>query len=965
MRLYFPMAVALLAAACALAQEPARFANQDFEEPALGWTQWPDDSQSKCELDATVAQHGRQSLRITAVRSGDRAFACAPLLALEPKTVYRLGVHIRHDPAVPDSAIGMVINWRDPKTGAIKNRSYPAQVKTTRLGEWVQRAGLVVTPDDGTQAQFLLSVEYAVGRVWFDNVILEKLGSPSELKADVWTNQTIGVEIGGGPLSRYAKHQADNDTIFQMATRYNALVFESAFIESLLRDVERCAYYVGKPTQTADLRQRFEASDQQLNTTYGAYIAAFKSKTEADNAAFSASADRLSGTLAALKKDLEAQLASLRPAKVDLPKHFGRQERSVRAIEPNGRMNRLLFGCWSPTQFSAWEKPFDLEFHSSAPGSPKTHTPTEVDFGNVTEACDNLTRLGYAGTFGYLSFGLHEYLYAPQWLLDQHKGEPDFFKLSQDGLQGKSNGSNHSLNWLHPAVRAYIRDYLTQYATFCKREPRVLFHEVDQEAYPTFTTDKGVRETGYGPQGEAAFRQYLQDKYQTIAALNKEWGSSYADFAAIQPPPDAYLGRREITPLVAEFEAFRDEAYLGYLKLIYDSLKAADPDKPVVARHSGLLNQISGARLFETCDVLSYHRGAPQMQLGHVYLNSLNRYANKGLGYMEDFWGCQEERDRVWDERAQRRGLEKHISDCCMWGRTLQMKWYAYTAGSYLFQYNGNWFNPQYDLTTVRYCAPGLAVAKRKMEQLDWVLTHSRIAPAQALVLQPSATMRNERPDANAYAQILSIHAALFPWGIRYELLPEEYVLDGRARLSDFNVVIVPAGKYMAARLQQQLVDFAQATGKLLILIGENGTYDELARPCALLAKALGADHTTTDLRRGGKDIATGQGHAWLIPSLAGLEDYMDFPKWVEAASGAEVTGGLLRVTEDGERYLFLLNRSVDHPATPYVYSRKPVKEAIDVLVPGGCPVPVQTNREGSTITVRLGPGETAVLWLR
>jgi len=251
------------------------------------------------------------------------------------------------------------------------------------------------------------------------------------------------------------------------------------------------------------------------------------------------------------------------------------------------------------------------------------------------------------------------------------------------------------------------------------------------------------------------------------------------------------------------------------------------------------------------------------------------------------------------------------------------------------------------------------------MEQLDWVLTHSRIAPAHALVLQPSATMRNERPDANAYAQILSIHGALFPWGIRYELLPEEYILDGRAKLADFNVVIVPAGKYMAARLQRQLADFAQTRDKLLILIGENGAYDELARPCGLLAKALGADHTTTDLRRGGRDIATGQGHAWLIPSLAGLEDYMDFPKRVEAASGEEVTGGLLRVTEDGERYLFLLNRSVDHPVTPYVHSRKPVKEAIDVLVPGGCPVPVQTNREGSTITVRLGPGETAVLWLR
>jgi hypothetical protein len=293
------------------------------------------------------------------------------------------------------------------------------------------------------------------------------------------------------------------------------------------------------------------------------------------------------------------------------------------------------------------------------------------------------------------------------------------------------------------------------------------------------------------------------------------------------------------------------------------------------------------------------------------------------------------------------------------------MKWYAYTAGSYVFTYNGNWFNPQYDLTTIRYCVPALAVAKQKMEQLDWVLTHSQIAPAKALVLQPSASMRNERPDISAYTQILDIHQNLHKWDIRYELLPEEYFQEGRAKLSDFNVVILPAAKYLAAGLQQQLVDYARTKGKLLILIGENGTYDELARPCGLLTKALGADHTTTDLSRGGKDIKIGQGRAWIIPSLAGLQDYMDFPKMVMACDAGEVQGGLLRITEDGERYVFVLNRDVDHPREVVVTSWQPVREAVDVLVPGGCPVPVKQTGGTYAMTVRLGPGEMTAVWLR
>lgn len=968
---YLAMSCLLMLSLCLVHAQPVTLLkNPDFEEPQLGWGSWPDDSQAKYEIDKTVAQSGIQSLRITSVRSGDRAYAIAPLITLDPGVVYRVSYYVRREGTVPPRAVGLNINWRDPQTKVIKNRCVPSHTRINRVGEWEQRSGLIISPDDGTQAEFLLWLQYAAGRVWFDNVTIERLGPPSELKTDVWTNQTIGVEIGSGPISRFSKHMADNTPIYQMGVRYNDLVFQSAFAESRLRDLERCSDYAGKD-QPTDLREEFDAAEWQLNATYGAYTKAFKSGEPADNAAFTAAADKLATMLQKLDTDVAAAYQVIRPAQpVPLPAKLGRQPRSVRPIEPNGRMNRLLFGAWSPTQFTEAEKPFQLEFHSSAPGAPKVHTETELDFSNITEACDNIEKLGYNGTFSYLAFGIHEYLYAPQWFVDKHKAEPDFFKLSQDGLKGTSGGSGHSLNWLHPAVQAYIKDYLGKYAAFCKNEPRILFYEVAQEAYPYFTTEKGIRETGYGPHGEAAFRQWLQAKYRTIAALNNEWGATYPGFDAIQPPPDAYLGRKEITPLVAEFEAFRDDAYIGYLKLIYDSLKAADPDKPVVARHSGLLSVINGARLFETCDVLSYHRGAPQMQLGHVYLNSLNRYAKKGLGYMEDFWGKQEEQDRVWDERAQRRGLEKHICRSSTWGRSLQMKWYGYTSGAYIFEYNGNWFNPQYDLTTIRYCAPALAVAKRKMEQVDWILTHSEIAPSKVLVLQPSATMRIERPDQSVYGTLLALHAGLYNLGVLYELVPEEYFQDGRAKFSDFNAIILPGAKYLSADLQEKLLTWARS-GKQLVLIGENGTYDDLARPCGVLKQALGADHTATDLWRGGKEVAVGKGRAWIIPQLSGMVDYMDLPKAMAAMAAHPVQGyylgeHVLRVTEDGEKYLFILNPDVDHPIKKnYIELDFPVKEAIDILAPDGFPVPVETHGNRATIQLRLGPGETTVLWLR
>ncbi len=70
------------------------------------------------------------------------------------------------------------------------------------------------------------------------------------------------------------------------------------------------------------------------------------------------------------------------------------------------------------------------------------------------------------------------------------------------------------------------------------------------------------------------------------------------------------------------------------------------------------------------------------------------------------------------------------------------MKWYAYTSGSYLTSYNGNWFNPRYDVLTMRYCAPALKVALDRMRNLDWVLTQSSIPAFRATRVHPATALK-------------------------------------------------------------------------------------------------------------------------------------------------------------------------------------------------------------------------------
>ena len=962
----------------------------DFEGDTVHWGLWPEDSQSLVELDNTVAYRGNQSLRVTAVRSGDRAVVNILTDRFDKKRLYRLSFYVRKDETVPESAISFHINFRGGEEGTISSRAMPYQVRREAHGEWTRWSGLFFVAENQQVDiwQVCLNVENTVGRVWFDAIEREDLGSVENIELDVWTNFTADLEVGSGPAQRFTQHMQNNTPVYQMAERYNALVWESAWVEREMRDARRVLAYAKRPVPEA-LTTLFTTSEAALDEAYRAYVRAFHSGAEADRTAFYAAADRLAVAQGALRAEADRQKAVVTPAAAPaMPARLGRQSWDIPPIEPNGRLNRLLIGVWSPLTWAHWEEPFEFEFHSSAPGSPRVHTETEMDFSNVTEACQTMEDRGYRGTFSYLMFGIHEHMYAPTWLIERHKDEPDFYKLSWDGLNSGERGGLHSLNYFHPAVREFIHDYLGAYARYCRDEPRILFHEVAQEAYTHFSAEGKRRLSIHGPHAEAAFRDYLQARYPTIAALNTALGTNYADFSAIAPPPDPLVQDRELTPLVAEFEAFCEQAYIDYLKLIYDSLKAGDPDKPVVSRHSALIGgvgSINGARLFETCDVLTYHQGAPNMQIGNVYLNSLNRYHNRGLGYMEDFWGMQEERTRVYDEIAQRRGLEKHMARTLIWGRNLQMKWYAYTSGVYIFTYNGNWFYPRYDVTTLRYSSPALAVAKRKMENLDWVLTHSAIEPSRLLVLQPSAAMRNERPLQDCFSAIRLFHELLYKNGFMYELLPEEYVESGQADLAQFDVIVLPNAFCLSEDLQRKLGEWTLGGG-MLIALGEPGRLDEIARPTRTLADLLAggaqgdwaAVETLWQTERtpdspGMVRLATGDGMLLALPYdrpglslqtreeiLGSINMHSSRPVWGENAAFEVV----LRTTEEGDRYLFILNPDVDEERTDTIHMNIPVNAVTDVSLPGGYPVALEIGEATSFFTLTLPPGDTAILWI-
>jgi len=1002
MRRWLTVPTALLVLGFAVhvwAQEVQLLANPGFEDGLDGWSLWPGESGSTMNHDTEVVSAGAGSLRIDAVSPTDRAFVNTSTAGFETEVIYRISVAIRTTPGVPDSAVGFLINYRGGEGGGILSRAYPMGLEKTPEGEWTRWSGLFYCTPEITQWQFLLRLEYAVGSVWFDDIRFERLGLASEITPDIWTYLPVGVEIGSGPARRFSRHMEERDEAYQTAGEYNNVLMESALVEGHLRELERCFAYAGREPP-GGLRDEFSALDQRLNQAYQAFAAAFRADNADVWAACREDLEFLYADVFDLGDEVRRAWDSIRPDDAaEMPEHLGEQSREVPPFNRDMRMNRLLIGAWSPTSWREFEEVFDFEFHSGWHSGQPEEWPEggEPDFSNITELCDELEEYGYAGTFAMMPFGQHDVIWAPEWFMERHADDPDIRKVSWDGHQGRDHSGYYGLNFYHPAVRQHIHDYLKAFATFAADEPRVLFYETAQEAYPHFGCEPGRRQTGYGASALKRFHLWLHDEYGDIAKLNRAWGTGYRGFTAIEPPPDRFAEPdREITPLVAEFERFIEKSYMDYLQLIYESIKAGDGGKPVASRHSGLLTSINGARAFDTCDILGYHSRAPRMQVMNLYLNSLSRYNdNRPLAYLEDFWGTQQESDRVTDELVQRRGLEKHVCRTFAWGRTLQMKWYAYTSGSYLTTYNGNWFNPRYDVLTMRYCAPALKIALDRVRNLDWVLTHSTIPQFRVCIWQPSASMRTQARNGLAVGEIMALHHVLFPGGFPYELVPEEYFEDGRASLDDFDVVFLPCAEYLAEDHQRRLIDFVRAGGTLIA--GEPpGVRDELTRPSGLLLREVygigevGFDAETAQwslgsllprpLERLGKTevsgATVGEGEAYLSPvtlsrALGGeagnrallelLAERVERDAWAEQARFE----CLLRVTEDGERYLFVLNPSADEARSDLVRLGFAARAATDVSVPGGFPVEVRQAGDGPAIQMALGAGEMAVLWLR
>lgn len=148
---------------------------------------------------------------------------------------------------------------------------------------------------------------------------------------------------------------------------------------------------------------------------------------------------------------------------------------------------------------------------------------------------------------------------------------PQFMLTKYPEMKLTSTGIFFGYNINHPTAKQFISDYLEFVIPFVADCDGVQSICISNE--PNFYT--GREKAFYEP----IFREWLKEKYGTIANLNATYGASYGDFSNISmPSSDLYR-----TPIGYDYLLFNEDQFASWHKMMADIIKKYT-DKPIHAK---------------------------------------------------------------------------------------------------------------------------------------------------------------------------------------------------------------------------------------------------------------------------------------------------------------------------------------------------------------------------------------------
>ncbi|HXI38899.1 MAG TPA: alpha-amylase family protein [Bryobacteraceae bacterium] len=316
-------------------------------------------------------------------------------------------------------------------------------------------------------------------------------------------------------------------------------------------------------------------------------------------------------------------------------------------------------------------------------------------------------------------------------------------------------------------------------------------------------------------------RLWLRERYGTLAALNRQWGTSFSNWDSVMPMTTNEAMRRtdDNYSAWADFKEWMDMAYAGALKMGVDAVRSADPDA-----YAGIAGgQMPGWGGYDYYRLSQSLTAIEPYDIGNniEILRSLNpRMAVVTTAFAHGPW----EKHRVWYELLHgNRGL-------IIWDDKNEFVGKDGTVGD-----RGREVAPYYKeiasgmgallINSTRLADPIAIHYSQASMRTEWMLAQKPKGDVWAL----RRSAADERID-NHFLRLRESWCRLIEdLGLQYNFVAYRQIEQGELLKRGYRVLILPRSSALSAAEALEIRAFA-AQGGTVIADGRPGTFDEHSR---------------------------------------------------------------------------------------------------------------------------------------
>jgi len=462
----------------------------------------------------------------------------------------------------------------------------------------------------------------------------------------------------------------------------------------------------------------------------------------------------------------------------------------------------------------------------------------DEEMAQVDAAIQQCADLGFQAMPSYFDYGLYSANGVPltKWFRERHGVENAVLRpYPNDEIGGVAN-------YWYPPTRDLIVNYVAKSAAHFNGDSRVLGFEFYNEPmmYQLHEVyqDKWVRK---------AYLAWLQERYGTVAALNRCWGTTYQSFEQVETPPGfrvlGYDSSRQEMARTFDFRLFLRESYADLFRGCVNAFHENNTTHPIIPQFNSYFNfhqdNLLDTFLDESVgwDVISYHEagGSVDYYAGGWGFGELNYTASHAAilekpSFADEYiWAYTETQlatklyGGVQPTDVVRRGARRNLWEQLAWGK----------CGVEVFSLGiSGWSNTLLTPSQQRL-APQAGVfqrMRRTAEQVREVTKHTNVVFAPVALLEPIDATYMSCPSEVPLSEARAFNHFCYTRHVPVFYLPERALSGGQASLDDFRVVVAPYCYLLSRPVAEKLARWVEAGG-YLIASGPIGLKDGYGRP--------------------------------------------------------------------------------------------------------------------------------------